>query len=306
MSGSDLLKTKMLIALRCHLLNPLWHDRMTRRATRQRESAAILCNFFSRHNLKAAKNVGDCIPVPDDFDWHIWTIWLQGEENAPAIVRNCLNSIRRFYPDRLVVLDSRNIADYIDLPPAVMEKYHAGQIRNCHFADICRIELLHRYGGIWLDATCLMTAPIPEQILHTDFFMYTTEDTFVQNCFISARRGSRLLEAWRAMVLDYWLKEDSAISYFMHQIMFRALVTNDAAAAVCFDAMPKIDQGPTHRLWWSDADKPYCSETLDELAGQGIFFQKTTWKNSEKAVSGSFREWIIRGGDTAGCNNRII
>lgn len=39
-----------------------------------------------------------------------------------------------------------------------MEK---GNISNTQFSDILRINLLARYGGYWIDATCLLTQSTP-------------------------------------------------------------------------------------------------------------------------------------------------
>lgn len=288
----ELISARLEMLLLCHILNPLWQGRAARHATRRSREYKVLSRYFLKHNIQALSSVAETEPEKSGTI-RIWTMWLQGEESAPALVKSCLASIRRFYPDSLTVLDSSNLEEYLSLPETIMEKYRKGLIRNCHFADICRIELLHRYGGIWLDATCFMTSPIPQTYTDMDFFMYSTGDTFVQNCFIAARKGAWLLEGWRAMVLDYWMKEHSAISYFMHQAMFRTMVENSPEGTAHYSGMPITDQGPTHRIWYSCADDPFDSRLIDELAGEGYFFQKTAWKDNSTPVPGSFREWIL-------------
>ena len=53
-----------------------------------------------------------------------------------------------------------------------MKKFRTGGITRAHFADILRVNLLERYGGLWLDATILMTEPLEnyKKLLKLPFF----------------------------------------------------------------------------------------------------------------------------------------
>ena len=143
-----------------------------------------------------------------------------------------------------------------------------------------------------------MTIPIPKWIPDEDFFVYLVGDggafaySFMQNCFIRARRGAYLLDAWRAMILDYWVHENRSFDYFMHQLLFKTLVTNDPRAKKYFEKMPHVDQGPTHMLWWDYAEKPFDKKLFDKLTG-GAFFQKTTYAQAKNPVPGSFADVMI-------------
>ncbi|MDR3208424.1 MAG: capsular polysaccharide synthesis protein [Rickettsiales bacterium] len=77
------------------------------------------------------------------------SFWLQGEENAPPLVRACLRSIRGNCRRQLILLDENTLSDYIELPGFVWDKYKGGDMRPAHFADIARVELLHNYGGFY-------------------------------------------------------------------------------------------------------------------------------------------------------------
>lgn len=47
----------------------------------------------------------------------IWTLWWQGEENAPDLVKACIASMRAHANGADVrVLDERNCASYLTLP----------------------------------------------------------------------------------------------------------------------------------------------------------------------------------------------
>lgn len=88
-----------------------------------------------------------------------FSIWLQGEDAAPDIVKACFRSMRHHFGENVVVLDRHTLPLWIDLPGHVVDKWRAGQIGAAHFSDICRVELLYRHGGWWLDATDFVTSP---------------------------------------------------------------------------------------------------------------------------------------------------
>ena len=186
-----------------HILN--WHffNRVARRKVRTDATARIVTKYFKRY-LPAVNAVKEEKVINNDKNDKIWTLWLQGEEKAPALVKACFRSVRRHCKQELVVLDANTVFDYISLPDEIIQKYKDGKIGHAHFADICRVELLYRYGGYWLDSTGFVTAPIPDWIEEQDYFMYLTGNnyniggspySFCQNCFIRARKGAFLLAA---------------------------------------------------------------------------------------------------------------
>lgn len=292
------LRAKADQMLNAHLLNPLWLSRDERHDRRQVVQARTLDRYFTLYYR-------DGIPAvpPTEVQYspveNIWSIWLQGEEQAPPLVQACFRSMRRHCSQELRVLDTPALREMLDLPPVIWDKFRAGKIKAAHFADICRVELLHNYGGIWLDATCFVTAPIPEMMLAEDFFVYLTGPhigspySFMQNCFIRSRKGAYLLEAWRAFMLDFWEKEDRKVDYFQHQLMFKTLVKNDPRAAECFERMPHLIQDPTHRLWFTpDLYRPWDEARFRELTS-GAFFQKTAYKKVGKYEAGSMMDQIL-------------
>ncbi len=285
------------VVLRGHILNWPWRSRVHRRQVRSDVISKIIPQYFKRY-LPAAAAIKERKVVKNNKNEKIWTIWFQGEEKAPALVKACFRSVRRHCKQELIVLDDKTIFDYITLPQEIIDKYHTGKIAHAHFADICRVELLYEHGGIWLDATAFVTAPLPEWIEKEDFFVYLAGQhvgspySFMQNCFIRSRKGAYLLDAWRAMILDYWMHENHNFDYFMHQLLFKTLVMNDERAKKYFAKMPHVDQDPTHSLWWDYQHKPFDQKTFDKVTS-GAFFQKVTYRGSEHPVPGSFADVMI-------------
>lgn len=293
------LSLKAGIILKGHVLNWPWRSRLQRRRVRGDVIASAVSGYLDRY-----VHLFDNVPLDDpaeDGNERIFSIWFQGEKNAPEIVKACWRSIRANCRQDLVILDKNTVLDWVSLPEQVIDKWKRGLIRPAHFADICRVDLLYRYGGVWMDATDFVTAPLPSWLMDANFFMYRSGSTlkgsyaFVQNCFIRARKFDYLIKCWREAILAYWASEDSAVDYFIHQMLFRKLVEVNPEAARRFSSVPVIQQDPTHVLWFQNADKAFDSAAFDEITSQALF-QKTEYKsrNATSPIPGSYSDVMMK------------
>ena len=291
--------TKFSMVLKGHILNAPWGSRLERRRKRGEAISKAVERYLDKY-VPAFAEVPEDVNVPEQDKERIFTIWFQGEEAAPDLVKACWRSIRTNCTQELVVLDAQSVFDWIQLPEYVVEKWKAGKIRPAHFADICRVELLYRYGGLWLDATDYVFAPMPQWLMDEDFFVFMSGDrqrgsySYIQNCFIRGRKGNYLLKAWRAAMLEYWKHEDSVIDYFVHQLLFKKVVKNNKLAAEHFAKMPSVNQDPTHTIWFEYASDPFDENLFNELSSAAIF-QKTEFKsdNAKNPTPGTFAEKLI-------------
>lgn len=288
------------VIFRGHILNWMWRPRMLRRQVRGEVTRQAVGRYLDRYVPKTLPPLPDSAPGRAGQE-KIYSIWLQGEDNAPEIVRACWRSVRANCSQELVVLDEARLFSMLDLPGYIVSKYQAGHINRAHFSDICRVELLYRYGGIWIDATDFVTQDFPQWLQDEDFFIYLSGDyvsgsyAFVQNCFFRSRRGNYILGAWREAILEYWKHEDSAVDYFVHQLLFWRVISRNPKAAELFSAMPKLSQDATHLLWFDNRDKPFDRELFDHLTS-GALFQKTEYKSvsARNPLPGSFADVMSR------------
>lgn len=261
-------------------MNPFWHVPDERRVVRNQVLSTVVPQYLKRY-LPPSGAVPNTPPVKDNKGEEIYSIWLQGPYDMPDMVAACYRQMEKHCTQPVVILDEKTMFNYIDLPGVIMDKRANGQIGRAHFSDIARVELLHNHGGFWMDASDFVTGPVPKNIVDQDFFVYLVSDkksykyayAMIQNCFIRARRGSYLLDAWRHMLLNYWAHENSALDYMVHQLMFRTLVENDETARELFAKMPHVYQDPTHVIWRHYRDKPFDQKIFAQVA-QGAFFQK--------------------------------
>jgi hypothetical protein len=148
--------------------------------------------------------VGDHPPLPRI----VWALWFQGEENAPEIVRCCLASWRRLNPGwQVVVLDRSTLARYADvgLPQATFESLGV-QMQ----ANLVRLALLLRHGGVWADATTLCVRPLDE-VIHelvapSGFFAFTnaSQERLLSNWFLAALPQHPIVAGLRTRLIGYF------------------------------------------------------------------------------------------------------
>jgi len=154
----------------------------------------------------------------------IWTIWLQGMDNAPSIVKKCYESMKRNIVDRqIIVITEKNYTDYIAFPDYIMDKYNKGIISKVHFADLLRIELLGVYGGTWLDGTVFCSGSQKNDYkLDSELFMFQNlkpgldgHCRAVSSWMITSYSKNPIILLTRALLHNYWKNYNFAIDYFI-------------------------------------------------------------------------------------------
>lgn len=287
-----------------HITNWLWRDKLTRRIIRNNAFGEYKMTYLQKYAqfAKELKPDFSSFPNPEATNDKIFTLWFQGEENAPYIVKQCFKSIRNKYGDRFIVLTDKNLYDYITLPDYIMKKWENKQIVTANFSDIVRIELLYQHGGYWMDATDFLTGYIPEVIEKSPFFMFVTSDVFfphmfVQTCFMRAMSHDPLLGMWRALVHEYWKKEEMACEYFLVHMLLKLLVSVNSEAKKLFDRMPKLTMDATHLLWNKIGNLPYEEKLYSDMCAD-TFLQKCSYKPQKRGVCsiipGSMADVVIK------------
>jgi len=259
-------------------------DPKSRKLNRDFLKAKFLTNYFARKYLVETENIFQkeiTIETPET----VWQFWDNpAGRTTPEIVKSSLESVDRFKGNLYHrVLENATFEDYSDLPGYILDKFKKGQIGYTHFSDLLRLNLLKNHGGIWLDATGYMTDFVPTYILDEDFFVFLTGHrtkfpySFMQNCFIRAKKGSYLCDAWYQMCIEFWKNESKAIDYFQHQLIFKTLTSHQLKAKKLFTKMPQISEDGSQQLVGDNLLKKFDEEEWKEIK-KASFFQKTTYK----------------------------
>lgn len=196
-------------------------------------------------------------PQQTDPPKTIWICWLQGEQAAPEIVKQCIASVRHYateYTIRLLTAD--NIAQFVTLPNHIWRKYHNGTITFTHFSDILRTALLVQHGGIWLDATVMLTNELPKSITKEPLFFFQkpilqTMPHLGSSWFIISQKGNPILQRTLDLLCEYWRTETILRDYFLFHIILFIICTKNKEASEMLKDIPYIDNTYPHLMQFS-------------------------------------------------------
>lgn len=160
----------------------------------------------------------------------IWICWFQGIENAPELVKACYNSVVKNYNDKeIIVLTEENYKQYVDIPEYILKKWEKGYITFAHFSDILRIELLSKYGGLWLDST-IFTTKRSELVFNEniELFVYKQVDLDRKNplsivassWLIYSNKNNNIINLTKKLLHEYWKNYNHIINYNLIHLFF--------------------------------------------------------------------------------------
>lgn len=273
----------------------VWSTIREKRIVAQHARVAKLCEELIANN-KDLHPASEVHPKTDlGTQKIIWQYWAKGYDNLPEVVQSCLESVDRYAGEHMVIrLSDANLAEYIDVPDFVKSK--RGYMTVAHFSDILRVLLLNAYGGIWLDATVMLTGPIPQEYLNCDFFAFQRDpeeqnknywkNTYAYyfgwakgfrvnmlNSVLVAKKGSQIIASISDLLLAWWKRNEGIPDYFFFQILFDVMVKGEWSQYNCSivsDCLP-------HYLQQYRNDPAFDLMPEDRIAKEQ-FIHKLTYK----------------------------
>jgi len=158
-----------------------------------------LCLIQRKLKFKIVKHPINKLEKTDKIIWSYWH-----DNNIPLLVKLALHTWYKWNPDYLICfIIGDDISYYVDtdtFPKNYKNSSHQ------HKADIIRIALLEKYGGIWMDSTIFLNKPLsntwdPKNYdiggYYADFFTTNINKPVFENWFISAPKNSILIKNWK-------------------------------------------------------------------------------------------------------------
>lgn len=194
----------------------------------------------------------------------IWMCWFQGKNHKSIRKLNatCLRKWQSLNPEWQVnILDNTTIEKYVPEYFDILKraKYKRGRP---HRADLLRLLLLSRYGGVWADASLYPVTKLDDwlhdAINYTGFFTYRfsprnrNRETVVW--FLAVNQPNHILvKAWCAKFIDSFVNCDNFIYYQMHKDLSFLCDTNEDIKNI-IENMVQISQQIPHsaqrKLGW--------------------------------------------------------
>lgn len=235
-------------------------------------------------HLDAIRAAADAGPrVAADGGPKVFVYWAQGIEHAPAVVGRCHEALRRLHAEHEVVaLDADAVSDYVELPDHVTASVGDDWTK---LSDVLRVALVSRYGGVWLDATCLPRVNLPEALgplLRSGFFAFTVRRARPTSWFLASEPGGYIASMLREAGYEYWRHYDRPIDYYLFHHIFEGLFHVDRRFRELWEAAPKVPRAAAiafRRAMYA----PYEPERYQTLL-DGCFVHKLTYKYEADAV----------------------
>ena len=245
-----------------------------------------------------------------EFPKIIWTMWQQGEAQMPETVQASMKTIKDFAKRNdceFYLLTDENLADFINIPIDITEKYKKKELSAAHYSDIIRFSLLYQYGGIWMDATLFVSPYATLEMFEGDFFTLnhpplqpekmerTVGDFKWAGFFLAGKKGKPYFKHIRDLYLYYVRK----YPVFIHYLMMDYFILSEYQCNPYFenlvDRLPIL--APAERVWFL---RDHAHDLFEEKEWEEVLkttpIMKTTYKiKKEEVLPGSYLDQLLQG-----------
>ena len=207
----------------------------------------------------------------------VWFCWFQGIENAPDLVKKCYESVKKYIKNKeIIVITLDNFSDYVTIPDYILDKKEKGYIENAAFSDLLRLELLSKYGGLWIDSTVLVTKDIDKNFFDNEMFVYKNISLYQREemairasswLMYSKCNNNKIISLTKELFLDYWKNNNHLPNYFLIHLLFSlaARTYNDE-----WNKIPTYSNIPPHILQFELLNQ-YSESRFNEIKEMSCF-----------------------------------
>lgn len=224
----------------------------------------------------------------------IWICWWQGIDNAPEIVKACVDSIKRYAAKyEVICITEENYKNYVTFPSWIEEKRKQNIISRTIYSDLLRMNLLSTYGGLWIDSTFFCASPCFESYMKLPLWSIKRPDylhcSVACGYFANYSLGCSYENRWIYKVIldflfNYWKENNKLIDYLLTDY---AIVLSQRHNKDIAEAFNKIQpNNPYCDELYKVLGNPYNADTWEHISKNTTLY-KLTWKQSfEKEING--------------------
>ena len=186
--------------------------------------------------------------VRDAASKTIWIFWAQGWSNAPRLALNCASSWAYHNPAWNVVRLSLQTLTRYEVRPEDNDYAFVPSATSAHYADLVRMELLRRWGGLWVDASIFCIQSIDNWMTNASnmpaFFAKRWGSNLANN-LLYARGPRELIPSMMCVALKIFWRHPHEIKridscYFIWNTLFNCLVRIHPDFHTAYRATPSL------------------------------------------------------------------
>lgn len=212
----------------------------------------------------------------------IWVYWHQGIDQMPEIVRICVDSLMKNKGiNKVVLITKYNLADYITIPKDILKKFETGIISNAFFSDIIRVNLLSKYGGLWIDSTVYVAKEIDlSKICNNSFFTVkndnlnnkiTISDFRWTTFFMVSPKNMYVFGELKEMMYFYIRHHSKLIDYLLIDFLMDYIYRHDDKFSICLDRI--LPTNPMIHTFVNLLDMPFDMNVYDKILEDSFLFK---------------------------------
>lgn len=174
--------------------------------------------FFPQKGIdkKWFKFDGEGESSPHEIPGIVWIYW--DSEKKSYLVELCIDIIKGMLPEYTIrVLDKKTISNYISIDEL------SDEILIAHKSDYIRLKLLQKYGGVWIDASIILTKNLDWLmgkiatgqvfVFYSDECTLDFEKPITENWFIIADKNNKFISDWLSELKVCFQSNDSDCYY---------------------------------------------------------------------------------------------
>lgn len=232
----------------------------------------------------------------------VWICWWQGEHAMPELVKMCYTRIQQILPQdkvELHLITLENYQQYVTFPEHIIDKFYQKKLTMVTLADILRMTLLSKYGGVWLDATIFFTGPFPEEFLEKPFYsqkMQGTEIAKREACksmwsifCMAGYSFNPIFHFVRDAFSEWWRKYDDSVEYLLCDYLMLEGYNHFPEIKELVDAVPNNNEDVFEM--YKVLNEPYSQQLYEQLTRRNVI-HKLTYKMELKKKTKDGRDTL--------------
>lgn len=222
---------------------------------------------------------------------NIYVMWWQGMDNAPALIINNIQRMKRIFgKDNVHIITEKNWRQYCSIPNTIIEKFNVGKVSIAALSDIIRFNLLKEHGGLWIDSTVILNNKCKDILARYNDNGFFTISNFEQDYhfisksrwtawFIGGKAGYPLFEFATAFYSKYFENHDFLLDYYTIDDIIAYFYTIDLKFKNDINSI-SADWHPY--LMNNNINKAYDPNLFDKFDHDPLYsIQKFTYKYDE-------------------------